>query len=187
MDSWLSLTTLTLRCCGTDTTQHFCTHTHTHTQIKTQSSYQNIFYSGLLFHWSDLNDNRSMWCELQKKTKQNIKAWRPHGRDAAGLTWCSVAAAQIKADSATLAMFTQKTVWHRMAWTHQRKTVGSSALDTGKKILLNSTQNSKIETHEISKSISRNLQFITGDTGENKVDLWLYKHFSEAEVLRRLM
>lgn len=42
----------------------------THSQIKTPDSYQNIFYSGLLFHWSDWNDNRSMWCELQKKNQK---------------------------------------------------------------------------------------------------------------------
>lgn len=45
-------------------------HRHsTDTQIKTQSSYQNIFYSALKFHWSDLNDDTWKWCELQRKTK----------------------------------------------------------------------------------------------------------------------
>lgn len=87
---------------------------HTHTQIKTPNSYQNIFYSGLEFHWSDLNDDRWTWCKLQrkKKTKQNVSPSQRH---------CRVAmTAEAKAGSATLAAFTQTNCGtdQTMAWTH---------------------------------------------------------------------
>lgn len=66
------------------------------TQIKTQSSYQNIFYSALKFHWSDLNDDTWKWCELQRKTKRlgepiagaaGLTLWhRPNQGDPARVT-----------------------------------------------------------------------------------------------------
>lgn len=72
-------------------------HRHsTDTQIKTQSSYQNIFYSALKFHWSDLNDDTWKWCELQRKTKMlgepiagaaGLTLWhRPNQGDPARVT-----------------------------------------------------------------------------------------------------
>lgn len=64
--------------------------------IKTQSSYQNIFYSALKFHWSDLNDDTWKWCELQRKTKMlgepiagaaGLTLWhRPNQGDPARVT-----------------------------------------------------------------------------------------------------
>lgn len=83
-----------------------------------------------------------MWC---KKENKKTKAWRPHGRDAASLTWCSVVATQINADSATVAQI----LWERLAQVLQiqgRKKQKFTGVLTG--------------THEICSSMSKNVQFI---------------------------
>lgn len=127
--------------------------THTNKNSKLLSKYI-LFWTFVSLIWLKWEQIDVM--QAAGKTKKQTYTSDPHTtppppwRDAAGLTWCSVeaAAAQFKANSATLAMFTQKHTDAARSFSQvlaQKKRKGNTEL--------------WIEKHEISN-------LFPGDTGE---------------------